>query len=907
MSPKIKPTTIITAHSSADYDALGAMVGAGKLYPDAALIAPTMLERQGGHIFADSIAYLFDLKNPRECDFSMVSLLVVVDTHQASRIEHVKAALSNPGLVIHVYDHHPDSEDDLPADVKVIKPWGATSSIITHLIKEKGIALNADEATMLGLGIYEDTGSFSFSSTTGHDFTAAAHLLEAGMDMNTISEVTSQDITREQVHSLDSLLRAAETHYIHNIPITLSEVVFDDFKEEFSTVVHKFIELENLKVVFVLAAMGDRVHMIARSRLPEVDVGQICSSFGGGGHSFAASAAIKDRTLTEIKGELLALLMANISPQMVVYKHMTSPAMYIYEHQSMLAAEELMSRYGFKAVPVVASGGRTPVGILDLQTASRAVSHKLGDQPISEYMDRKISTVGVKDNLYEAMEIILQQRQRLVPVVTGEDLVGVLTRTDIIRLLIDETVHMPEITTPVEHRERNIYDLIVSQFPEALQSVLREAGRLGDELDIAVYAVGGFVRDLLMKQPNLDTDLAVEGDGIAFAEKLAEHLGGRVRSHPKFRTATVFYTDSDGKNCLLDVATARLEYYEYPAALPTVELSSIKMDLFRRDFTVNALAVQLNEKSFGMLIDPFGGQRDIKEKNIKVLHSLSFIEDPTRILRAVRFEKRFGFRIGAQTEKLVKNALSLGMFDRLSGARLFNELVHVFDEKQVVECILRIEGLDIWRGIHPLLKLNPAKKELLIRLEETLAWYRLLYPEQPPENWKIYLLGLCQPGKHADIAAALERLGLRERMRADFLVMHRSLRDTVRQLTTLHKKGETAMSEIYSALAPVSIEALVFLMAKHGQQHNIGQSISLYFTRLRDMKIEITGDDLVTLGEEPGPLFGQALRHVLYAKMDGKVSSKKEQLAFAAKYIVDAHKEKLGEAYTIGEVLNGRC
>lgn len=906
MPQKLTPKTIITAHSSADYDALASMVGAGKLYPGAALIAPSMLERKSGHIFSDSIAYLFGLKNPKECDLSQVELLVVVDTHQASRIEHVKDALSNPGLKIHVYDHHPDSGDGLPAEIKVIKPWGATASIITHIIKDKGIALTADEATMLGLGIFEDTGSFTFSSTTSHDFIAAAHLRDAGMDMNTIAEVTSQDITKEQVHNLDTLLRAAETHYVHNIAVTISEVVFDKFMEEFSTVVHKFIELENLKVVFVLAVMGDRVHMIARSRLPEVDVGHICSSFGGGGHSYAASATIKDRTLPEIKGELLALLLASITPQMVVKKYMTSPGMFVHERQSMFQAEEMMVRYGFKAVPVVAEGTRVPIGILELQTASRAVSHKLADQPVSEYMNRGIATVGPDEDLYEAMEIILQQRQRLVPVTENEEIVGVLTRTDIIRLLIDESVHIPEVVAPQEHRERNIQDLVASQFPGPLLEVLRLAGKLGDEMGMAVYAVGGFVRDLLMRHPNLDTDLSVEGDGILFAAQLAARLDGRMRSHPKFRTATVFYKDAEGKERLLDVATARLEYYEHPAALPTVELSSIKMDLFRRDFTINALAVQLNEKRFGILVDPFGGQRDIKDKVVNILHSLSFVEDPTRIFRAVRFEMRFDFQIGGQTEKLVRNALSLKMLDRLSPSRLFNELVNVFNEKKAPQCIRRIEGWDIWRAIHPLLKLNPVKDQLLSRLEEALAWYYLLYTDHCPEAWKVYTLGLCLPGKHTDIAEALTRLGLRERMRADFLQLHRALRDTVRQLTAIHKKGEDApMSELFEILDPVEVEGLIYLMARHGQQHNIGQSISLYFTRLRGMKVDITGDDLRALGHEPGPLFGKALRHVLHAKMDGRVVSREEQLGLAAVYMRDCIEGEKAR-YNLSEVLAGR-
>lgn len=886
MPELFRPKAVITGHVNADYDALAAMVAAGKLYPEAVLVAPSMLERQGSHLFSDSIAYLFNLRQPRECDFSEVRLLVVVDTHQTGRIEHVSSVLKNPGLEIHVYDHHPDSESDLPADLSVIKLWGSSTAIITHILKERGIGLSQDEATMLGLGIYEDTGSFTFSSTTEHDFTAAAYLRGFGMDLDTIAELLSNDLTREQIHILDDLLRNAAIHTIRGIPVTVTEIVLDTFMGDFASLVHKLIDMENLKVLFALAVMGDRVHMIARSKLPDVDVGMICRSFGGGGHSFAASASIKDQPLAQVKEELLAFLVSIITPQMTVGRHMTAPAITGGAGMSMEQADELMIRYGLKALPILpaAPGGR--IGLLEQQTAARAVAHKLGSQPVTEYMQRNISTLTPDSDLYGAMEIILKQRQRLIPVLKDGEVVGVLTRTDVLNLLVDDTLHIPE-GTPLdqEHRERNIASVMEFQLPEDIVRILREAGKLGDELGMRVYAVGGFVRDLLLKLPNLDIDLSVEGDGISFAESLADRLGGKVRPHMKFKTAIVFYQDQSGKEQRLDVATARLEYYEYPAALPTVELSSIKMDLYRRDFTINALAIQLNLQRFGMLIDPFSAQRDMKERNIAVLHSLSFIEDPTRILRAVRFERRFDFRIGVQTERLIKNALSLGMMDKLSGPRLYNELRHVFDEKDVPSCIRRMDTWNLLRMIHPILKLTPAKDILVSTIDEVLAWYRLLYKEPTPRNGLVYLLGLTDNAKYPDVSALLSRLGFIERAKSDFLTLRERCRKASGKLAALQRESYVPMSALYETLRPVETEGLLYLMARHGQEHNIGQDISLYLTRLRDVKVDITGDDLARMGVPPGPVFGEALRYTLAAKLDGKAVSRDAQIALARKYM----------------------
>ncbi len=905
MSELFRPTSIITGHMNADCDALAAMVAAGKLYPDALLIAPPLLDRHTTHPFWDSIPELFGLHQPKDCDFSAVSLLIVVDTHQIPRIEHIKNVLSNPGLVIHVYDHHPDSNHDLPATYSVLKPWGSTTSILVELLEEKGVCLTPDEATILGLGLYEDTGSFTFHSTTRHDFMAAAFLHSAQMDLSVIASLLHTELTAEQIHLLDILLRNAVTHTVRGIPITITEITLEDFVGDLAEVIRKLMEMEHLKVVFALAAMGDRVHIIARSHLPEVNVQQLCTSFGGGGHSYAASASVK-QPLAETRAQLLALLVSSFTSQLAVGEHMTTPAMVVHNTQTITEAVNLMNRFGLKAVPVVSIESHACIGILEQQTAIRAATHQLGHLPVTEYMQRAIHTLTPTADLNLAVELILKQHQRLVPIMENDNLIGVLTRTDIMRLLVDNTLHIPEgIPHSQEHRERNVAKLLTDQLPPQHVHILRLAGTLADELGTTVFAVGGFVRDLLLKQPNLDIDLSIEGDGPAFARALAQRLNGKVRIHPKFKTAKILYFDAENQAQCIDVATARLEYYESPAALPVVELSSIKMDLYRRDFTINALAIQLNEQRFGTLIDPFGSQRDMKEKNISVLHSLSLVEDPTRILRAIRFEQRFDFHIGAQTERLIKNALTLQMLSRLSGTRLFNELMHVFDEKKAVACILRIEEWGIWAAIHPILKLTPKKIALITSLDEVVAWYRLLYKAPVPQHWIIYMMGLCIAVKYVEVSAMLARLKFIDRARSEFLALREQTRVAAERLTTRNKANITSLSSLHAILTPVPIEGLLFLMARHKEKFNIGQDISLFLTHLRDETIDISGEDLRNLGETPGPIFGETLLHVLHEKIDGNASTRSEQLDAAHRYLL--HKrEGISASLNISEAMTGR-
>ena len=904
---KPRPAIIITSHSNADYDALASMVAAGKLYPGATLIAPSMPERQDSHYFADSIAYLFSLRQARDVDFSGVKTLVVVDTRQPSRIPQVASVLAFPGLNIHLYDHHPDTPEDLQGEVKVVKQWGSTTAILTHMIREKDVRVSSDEATMLGLGIYEDTGAFTFSSATSHDFTAAAWLRDQGMDVNIISELISRDLTRDQLQVLHTLLESATTHDVKGIPIVIAQASLDVFLSDFAVLAHKMMDMENLKVLFATARMGDRVQIVARSRHPDVDVSRICSAFGGGGHSYAASASVKDKTLAEIKAEILALLMSSVNPHITVGENMTSPAKTVEEGQSLIEAEEIMNRYGLKAVPVVKTGTLVCAGYLEQQTAARAVAHGLGALPISEYMQRNVLTVTPGDTLFPAMDIILTQRQRLVPVISNNTVVGVLTRTDVIRLLVeDNSLRIPEgdpLAAPL--REKSIRQQLEDRLPDEYVDLLRLAGKLGDELGCSVYAVGGFVRDLLMNRANLDIDLSIEGDGVAFAGVLAQKLGGRVRPHQKFKTAVVAFNNSRGEPQRVDVATARLEYYEHPGALPTVELSSIKMDLFRRDFTINALAVQLNEKRFGMLVDPFGAQKDMREKSLNILHSLSFIEDPTRILRAIRFETRFQFRLGAQTERLIKNALQLKMLEKISPSRLFNELNHIFDEKDVADCLARMEAFDLLKAIHPLLKMSPDKVLLLQEAQSVLAWYNRLYSGKEPQRWFVFLYILTRNGKHPLVNEVLTRLGLTQRGRTEFLRLREALRQAQIQLPRW-KKNDGSMSGLYKTLCRVPMEGVLLLMALY-RDDDLSKHLSYFLTRLNLEKLDINGEDLKALSVPPGPLYGEILDQVLAAKLDGKIATRDEQLQLAEKFFSAKTEAVHGvSSHILDELLNGR-
>jgi len=390
------------------------------------------------------------------------------------------------------------------------------------------------------------------------------------------------------------------------------------------------------------------------------------------------------------------------------------------------------------------------------------------------------------------------------------------------------------------------------------------------ELGFQAYVVGGFVRDLFIRQENLDVDLVIEGDGIAFAKTFAARYGARARVFQKFKTAVVIFPDG----FKIDVATARTEYYDAPGALPVVEYSSIKMDLYRRDFTINTLAVNLNPGEFGTLLDFFGAHRDLKERRISVLHNLSFVEDPTRVFRAIRFEQRFGFRISKLTINLIQNAVKNNFFDRLSGVRLFHELELILHEENPIPAIARLAELDLLKAIHPRLWFDEGTRAMLERVQAVLSWMDLSYLKETCERWMVYFLGLVEPLTSEELKELMDRFKPPPRLTAAIL----EGKDAADQaLLKLFRLGEADRSQIYRLLAPIGTEFLLYMMAKSRQDPS-KRLISLYFTHLKHLKPELTGRDLIALGYQPGPQIKEILTRLHEARLNEVVQSRNGEL-----------------------------
>lgn len=874
--------TLVTCHANADWDALAAMIGMRYLHPDADLCFPGSQET-GLNKFYNSLDHArYSLLSPSEIDWNKYDRLVIVDTRQAARVRHIQPLLDKNDIEIEIWDHHPATAEDISAFRLIHSKVGAVTSLVCSELQKRDIVPDRDDATILGLGIYGDTGSFSYSSTTQEDFQAAAWLLGYGMDVNRINDMVCHELTGLHIHVLNALLESANTFLINNVPVVLAEAGVENYLGDFASLAHKLMEMEKFEVLFALGIMGDRIQVVARSRNSAINVGEICSALGGGGHSYAASASVRGKMINEVRETILQCLHKQVYPEKFARDYMSAPAIGLDMEANLQQADELMLHFGLKAIPVFIPGSRICAGLLDAQTAARATAHGLGEEAVKEYMQRRIFTVPPNASLRKLTEIIVESRQRLVPVVENENVIGVVTRTDLINVFASDFGNLSRLSRK-DHKSSNASHMISDRLPEETVALLRLAGKLGLKLGLPVYAVGGFVRDLMLDRPNQDIDLVAEGNGIALARELAKELGGRVREHEKFLTSVVVYHDKAGQERRIDVATARLEYYEYPTALPTVELSSIKMDLFRRDFSINSLAIRLDGERYGDIVDFFGGRRDIRDKVVRVLHTLSFVEDPTRCIRAVRFEQRYKFKIGPGTEKLIKNILPKHLLERLSPQRLFNEFSHLCEEETAAESIIRLDELGILKTLCQNLSLNPAKINILKKLKQVLAWYKMLFFEEKENAWICFYLALCHNLNYAEASGNYRSLGLPDQKKAEVLRQRELMREMTSRLHAWqkrHDRGSAKISELYELLMPFSLESLLYIMATTDNE-GLEKNLSRYITKWRREKADISGKDLRKLGIPPGPEYGWLLRKALHAKLDGKAPGAKKQLSLA--------------------------
>jgi tRNA nucleotidyltransferase (CCA-adding enzyme) len=589
---------------------------------------------------------------------------------------------------------------------------------------------------------------------------------------------------------------------------------------------------------------------------------------------------VDNLTLAQAEFQLIEILNKEIKSVQIAKNLMSSPAITIAPDQSCKVAASKMTRYNINTLIVIDQKNNEYQGYISRQIIEKAMFHKLSHLPVKEYMDSEGSFVSSDADISQIEKIIIEEKHRILPVIDNGWIKGVITRTDLLNYLVEHNKTLSRSDSD-QHLQRNakkrhIENILYQRLDTHIKQLLEKIGQTGNQLGYHLYVVGGFVRDLLLSRPVEDIDIVVEGDGIEFARIYAKQEGCRINTYKKFGTAVIIYPD-DFK---IDVASARLEYYQTPAALPIVEKSSIKRDLARRDFTINTLAISLNPENFGTMIDYFGGNRDLKDKTIRTIHNLSFVEDPTRIFRAIKFSNRFGFKIGKVTAGLIHNAIKIDCFKNLSGLRVLNELKQIFEEDNPIPAIKSLECYGLEKVIHPELAIIPKTYELLESANKILSWHDLLYTKDPYARWAIYFMALLNRSSYRVAEEVSKRLNVPAKELEFFL---KKRLQAEKKLRLIESSSSYTKQELYWFLINFKTEYILYMMALT-QDEKIRRDMSNFYTRQRDIKPLIKGKDLLAMGLKPGPVFMEILNRIIDAKLDKKLKTKKEEIQFAAQY-----------------------
>lgn len=856
---------VILCHTNADFDSLGAMIGAKHLNPRAIIALPAALNANVRR-FVGLYREAFGMVDFSAIDPGSIARVILVDTQDPERAGNVRALLERPDVTWEILDHHPPGDRPLVPGAHEIRSVGAATTLFASRLRKAGEVLSAPEATGMLLGIMEDTGRLSFPSTTPEDAEAVAYLLRQGARLDQIADYLDTPLSAPQQELLAALLNRLDLADLPGGPALLAGMDHPRPVAGQALVLERLMSLYRPSLAVLAVRTGAHTQLVARAR-PGIDLRALLAEFGARGHPSAVSASLPAGPDPADVLKTVRARLAGLKPAGPVARDlMSAPVRTLAFEDTALAALDAMRRWGHTAMPVVHAG--RVQGVISRRDLDRAMLHGFGDRQLRGLVARRVEAVS-PDTPMEAL------RERMAALDIGRllvldegRLVGIVTRSDLIRRL-DHLDQAPSVPT-------GSYDLagrLAAMWPADWQEVLHEVGRIAG--DRPTYLIGGAVRDLLLERPSFDIDLMVEGDAIAVARDLAATLGAKLKVHEAFGTAHV--TLPTGKR--LDLAAARIEHYPAPGSLPVVSPATVRQDLSRRDFTINTLAMRINPEAFGELIDFFGGMRDLRERVLRVLHPISFIEDPVRLFRAVRFETKLGFRMDPVTEAYGRYAMESGRFDGMAGERLKLELRLGLGLTRVAGLVERLDDLDAWRMLHAALKPSLATRQALCRLDRWRAWRST---EAEDERWLVPLALLLRDLGPEARERAIAPLHLN---RSERMALVAAWEGTSRLDRESEEWERATEAELAKRLAGLPDPALWAMAAVSGRP-KLWRRLRRFARVLRDMRLtRVDGAWLKAQGMPPGPVFGEILETLLDLKRAGELQTPEDEEAMARRLL----------------------
>lgn len=882
MSPPRR--VLVTTHENADADGVGSIIAMSLLRPGLSVFLPRGLDPQSRRLWSDHEACL----PPPLSEANLVEVLqhaaetelLVVDTARAGRLGPLASHLDRFARV-QAYDTHPATDEDLPR--AELPAAGSCTAALALALEQEGIVPDAVRAGVMLVGIHVDTGHFTFPGTTEVDHRGAALCLAWGADPAVVTRYARRGYSAHQLSLLGRMADNVRQEAVFGRSVALIRLETDDYEPDLGSLLTQLREAEGWPTAVMLVATGPKVWLIARTD-GEVDAAALLRPLGGGGHREAASAVSGELGMADLERALREGLMDQLGGQRPVEELSVRDFVAIDARAPASEAAELLHRHRINAVPIFADEGgyRRWVGQVSRQEVDAALRHDLGDRPVLAFSARPPGWVPVGASLREVRDTLLHGRGRiwLVGAPAPDDdnggARGLLTRTTVLR-----SAASPALAGGRKPPHPNVVKGKLKASLGPAWPIVRAIGSTAQRMGLPCYLVGGGVRDVLLERSVRDVDLVVQGSAPDLARELARQHGGEFVVHSAFGTAK--WTPPQEGVPAIDLASTRGEHYTDRATLPAVHRAELRQDLFRRDFTINAMAVAVDPDELGLVVDPYGGWSDLQNGVIRVIHGLSFHDDPTRAFRAARFAARFDMRLAGGTLGLLQNAMSTGALDHLGRERLGNELDRILSEDTADRAAELLEDWGLDRAVDSDFHLHhDIIADLRVGYDAHLFAQGLAQasgesaPSASDVGW--VLLGRALPAeRRAELAALVpgttarrdrfvhgpERVGqaLQRLRRARF----RSY--TARVLRGLHA------AEWVAALARARLDARADQLRPH---------LMWWWTEGRHVRTEVDGHFLRAQGLPPGPLFSVALEAAQKAAWDGEDGDGQRAAALAA-------------------------
>ena len=835
---------LIVAHEQPDFDALASIALAKLLFPGSAAtvqgaITPPLTA------FLRLYRDLLDLQEAERIDLNAVTQLIVVDTADPARIRPFDSLIGK--VPVTLYDHHPLPESPIAASHGLSQRVGATATLLTRELKATGITIPPAIASLALLGIHEDTGNLSYDLTMPEDHEAAAHLLHSGASLRLVRRFASGPLDDEQLAFRSVLHGRARPLQIAGRPAVVAAFDYPGYVAGVSDLISDLAELHHADAVVVAVRMEGRTLVFTRASERFDSATALAEAIGGAGHPGAAFGKT-DMAPEEALTLVLLALEHHAAPVVTAAQIMTFPVRTVTAQATVAEASAELLRYGHNGLPVLGESGSV-AGVLSRRDLDRALRHGLGASRVSGFMTRPAVTASPGASLRELEELVIQRNIGRIPIVEGGRLVGIVTRADLIQ---------------ARHASLQADDAagdLLDRLPPVAADAVWAAAELAAAEASSLYLVGGSVRDLLLGAGSKDLDLMVEG-GTAerLGSLLRQRLGGTLSCHIGFGTCTLVLDDG----LTIDVATAREEVYQHPGALPEVVESSLRKDLQRRDFSVNAMALRIQPAPV-TLLDPFGARDDLSARRLRVLHPLSFVEDPTRILRGARLAGRLGFGFEPETGRLLLDALASGAARSVSRSRLRAELELTLAEPRVGPAITLLSGLGVLEAVFGLSGGGPRSRDLLVTALDTLRHEVAVPPETAAEA---YLLALLLAATSQEAELHVEEFSWPRR--------HLQTRDRLERLL------DPALLEplLDEELEDLDLPERLLVRAADADLAARLQRLESSPRRRR-----LRGSDVVALGLPPSPAVGRVLAEVARARADQRANTFEEELELARRLV----------------------